>query len=228
MIFNRLKFILIVALLASNLLVGVFSLYFLNSINERYATLLDSSVPVINSLRTLTRELGAVQRLARRVVDPTNETSWKDLVQQLDDGSNSAKAHAREISAMEFFRDTRFGDNIARSSTDYDEKADAFLSLVRAQKFAEANVFNAETLRPSYDRYMLALDGAAAHVQREGAHLSASYAADSKLFSGFLLAFAGWPLLAAGIIVLVMAVLLVVLMAAVLVPGMSWRRPAES
>lgn len=228
MIFNRLKFILIVGLLASNLLVGVFSLYFLNSINVRYATLLDSSVPLINSLRTLTRELGAVQRLARRVVDPSTEVAWKELVQQLDDGSNNARAHARVVSSMDFFKDTRIGASILRCSEDYDDKADVFLALIRSQKLAEANQYNTDILRPSYDRYMLALDGAAAHVAREGANLSASYAAESKLFGSFLLAFAGWPLLAAGGIVLVMAVLLVVFLAAVFVPGMSWRRPAAS
>ena len=73
----------------------------------------------------------------------------------------------------------------------------------------------------------MALDTAAAHVARQGADLSASYAADSKLFSGFLLAFAGWPLLAAGIVILVVAFLLVVFVASVLLPGLSWRKPEQ-
>ena len=227
MFFSRFKFILIVALLASNLAVGVLSIYFLNSINERYATLLDSSVPLINNLRTLTRELSAVQRLARRVVDPANETTWKDLVQQLDDGSNNAKAHAREISRMQFFKDSNIGENIRKCSEEYDAKADTFLVLIRSQQMGEANRFITEILRPTYDRYMVALDKAAAHVARQGADLSASYAADSKLFSGFLLAFAGWPLLAAGIVLLMMAFLLVLLVASVLLPGISWSKPVK-
>ena len=73
--FGRLRFVLILALLASNLLVGVLSLYFLRSMDQRYAALLDRSVPPINNLRTLTRELSIVQRLARRSVDPANETA---------------------------------------------------------------------------------------------------------------------------------------------------------
>ncbi len=228
MIFNRLKFILIVGLLASNLFVGVFSLYFLNSVNVRYATLLDSSVPLINSLRTLTRELGAVQRLARRVVDPSNEVTWTELVQQLDDGSNNARAHARVVSNMDFFKGTRIGASILRCNLDYGGKADVFLALIRSGKLVEANQYNTDTLRPSYDRYMIALDGAAAHVAREGADLSASYAAESKLVGNFLLAFAGWPLLAAAGIVLVLSVIFVVFLAAVLVPGMSRRRRTAS
>ena len=91
----------------------------------------------------------------------------------------------------------------------------------------EANRFITEILRPTYDRYMVALDKAAAHVARQGADLSASYAADSKLFSGFLLAFAGWPLLAAGIVLLMMAFLLVLLVASVLLPGISWSKPVK-
>jgi hypothetical protein len=55
--FGRLRFVLILALLASNLLVGVRSLFFLRSMNQRYTTLLERSVSPINGLRTLTREL---------------------------------------------------------------------------------------------------------------------------------------------------------------------------
>lgn len=228
MIFNRLKFILIVALLASNLLVGALSLYYLDSLNERYAALFDRSVPLINSLRTLTRELGAVQRMARRVIDPSNEVAWKDLVQQLDDGSSSAGAHARVLTAMDLFKGTRINASILRSSTEYDERVDAFLVLVRGQKLVESNQYLADALRPAYDRYMLVLDAAAAHVAREGVQQSASYAAESRLFGNFLLAFAGWPLLVGGAIILLAVVVLLFFFASVLLPGYSWRKPAAN
>lgn len=224
MIFNRLKFILIVALLASNLLVGVLSLYYLNSLNERYAALFDRSVPMINSLRTLTRELGAVQRMARRVIDPSNEVAWKDLVQQLDSGSSSARAHARMLSAMDLFKGTSLNASILQSSTEYNEKVDVFLVLIRAQKLAESNQYLAEALRPAYDRYMAVLDAAAAHVARESTQQSASYAAESRLVGNFLLAFAGWPLLVAGAIILLVVVVLLFFFATVLLPGYTWRK----
>ena len=220
---GRIRFWLILALLASNLLVGVLSLVFLRSMDQRYGALLDRSIPPINSLRTLTRELGGVQRLARRIVDPAKETDWAALVKQMDDLSNAAKAHAREVSAMELFKETPHVAVIRRISTEYDDDADHFLALVRGGKLAEANNYNTDTLRPCYDVYQVALDAAAEYVQRQGETLRVRYTEDSRKFGGFLMAFAGWPVLAAGLLVLVMGLLAAGLLLAVFFPRLFVR-----
>lgn len=225
--FGRLRFVLILALLASNLLVGVLSLLFLRSMEQRYATLFDRSVPLINNLRTLTRELGAVQRLARRVSDPKNETAWAALLPQMAEGSKLARTHALEISGMDSLKDSRHVAALAGYGRTYDEKVNEFLALARAERIAEANRFNVEVLRPAYDQYMDALDEVASFVEREGNDLRDRYAADSRLFGGFLLAFAGWPLLAAGVIIVVMALLVIGLFVAVFFPKLfATRQPA--
>src|SRR5258708_39557279 len=90
--FGRLRFVLILALLASNLLVGVLSLLFLRSMEQRYAALFDRSLPLINNLRTLTRELSVVQRLARRISDPKYESAWASLLTLMHHASDNAKA----------------------------------------------------------------------------------------------------------------------------------------
>src|SRR6478735_12798205 len=95
---RRIRFWLVVGLLIANLAVGILSLFFLRSVNQRYALLFERSIPVVNNLRTLTRELGLVQRLARRVADPSHEPAWKELPGQLDDNSTRARAHAFDIS----------------------------------------------------------------------------------------------------------------------------------
>jgi hypothetical protein len=216
--FGRLRFVLILALLASNLLVGVLSLFFLRSMDQRYAALLDRSVPAINSLRTLTRELSAVQRFARRAVDPDNEAAWKDLLPQMDDTSNTALVHALEISRLDSVKDTRHAAIVVKFSKEYDQDVDSFLVLARARQFNEANKYNSDVLRPLYDNYQLALDAAADSVTRQGNDLRERYASDSRLFGGFLLAFAGWPLLAGGVLIVVMGLLVVGLFAAVFFP----------
>ena len=216
--FGRLRFVLIFALLASNLLVGVLSLFFLRSMDQRYGALFDRSVAPINNLRTLTRELSGVQRIARRAVDPDNETAWAELLPQMDEASNAALAHALEVTRADLFRDTRHHAIIARIAKDYDQKVDQFLVLARAKKLTEANKFNVEELRPCYDNYQLTLDSAADYVQRQGNDLRDRYAEDSRLFGGFLLAFAGWPLLAAAVLIIVMGLLVVGLFAAVFFP----------
>jgi len=216
--FGRLRFVLILALLASNLLVGVLSLLFLRSMEQRYAALFDRSVPLINNLRTLTRELGAVQRLARRVSDPKNEAAWAALLPQMAEGSKMARVHALEISGMDSLKDSRHVAALAGYGRTYDEKVKEFLALAGAEKIAEAGRFNIEVLRPAYDEYMDALDDVANFVEREGNDLRDRYAQDSRLFGGFLLAFAGWPLLAAGVIIVVMALLVIGLFVAVFFP----------
>ncbi len=225
--FGRLRFVLILALLASNLLVGVLSLLFLRSMEQRYAALFDRSVPLINNLRTLTRELGAVQRLARRVSDPKNEAAWAALLPSMAEGSKNARTHALEISGMATLKDSRHVAALSGYGRTYDEKVNEFLALARADKIAEANRFNSEVLRPAYDDYMDALDDVANFVEREGSDLRDQYAQDSRLFGGFLLAFAGWPLLAAGVIIVVMALLVIGLFVAVFFPKLfATKQPA--
>lgn len=225
--FGRLRFVLILALLASNLLVGVLSLLFLRSMEERYAALFDRSVPLINNLRTLTRELGAVQRLARRISDPKNEQAWATLLPQMANSSASAKTHALEISVMDSLKDSRHVLALDKYGREYDEKVNQFLALARSERIAEANQYNIDVLRPVYDRYMDALDDAANFVEREGNDLRARYAEDSRLFGGFLLAAAGWPLLAAAVLIVVMALLVIGLFAAVFFPRLfSAKQPA--
>ena len=129
---------------------------------------------------------------------------------------------------MNFFNDTRITANILSCSADYETKVDIFLDLVRSQKFTEANQYNTDAIRPAYERYMLSLDAAAAHVARQGSLQSANYAEESKLVGNFLLAFAGWPLLAVGALILVMSFLLVLFFAAVFLPGITGRRPIPS
>lgn len=216
--FGRLRFVVFLALLASNLLIGVISLLYLRSMEQRYANLFDRSMPLVNNLRTLTRELGTVQRLARRISDPVNEAKWAQLLPQMDDASNSAKAHAMDISGMDSLKGSPHMAALAKYSRDYDDKVDHFLALAKAGKIPEASRFNIEVLRPAYDQYMDALDAAANFVERQGTDLRARYAEDSRLVGGFLLAFAGWPLLAAGVVILVMSLLVIGLFVAVFFP----------
>src|SRR6187402_847660 len=145
---RRVRFWLVFGLLVSNLAVGVLSLFFLRSVNQRYALLFERSIPVVNDLRTLTRELGMVQRLARRVVDPEREPLWKELPQQMDDGSTRARVHAQDISNAELFKGTPHVDAIAAMCRDYDGKVDHLLGLIHAGKLAEANLYNIGTLLP--------------------------------------------------------------------------------
>lgn len=221
---GRLKFWLTIGLLVSNLAVGVLSLYVLRSVNRRYSQLIERSVPALNNLRTLSRELSTVQRLARRIVDPDNERSWADLLPQMDDTSNLALNHGRDLARAEAFSETNLPANLVRLAREYDAGVDQFLAHARNRQFSDANRFNTETLRPLYERYQDALDEAAQHVQSSGRDLRDRTDEDARFFGSLLLAFAGWPLFAAVAAVLVMGVMIAGLVLSVFAPGLMDRK----
>ena len=221
---HRVRFWLVVGLLVSNLAVGILSLFFLRSVNQRYAILFERSIPVVNSLRTLTRELGAVQRQARLIADPANESGRKELSPLMDELSTKTKLHALDLSSAELFKATPHAGAIADMSREYNAKVDAFLQLVRAGKLSEASHYNTDTLRPFYDNYLIKLDAAADYVETQGNNLRDRYTQESRFFGGLLLAFAGWPVIAAGIAVFVLALLIITLLVTIFTPELGWNK----
>ncbi len=224
--FDRIKFWLLIGLLASNLAVGLLSLRFLNTISDRYVGTYDRSVPFLNHLRLLTRELSQVQRLARRVVEPSSEPTWAQLVKQLDDTSNRARLHAGEIGGMELIRSTRFAPLLTQEGRVYDQKVDEFLAAIHERRFDEATRYNNDSLRPEYEEYMRLLDDVGDHVQQQGADIRTRYEQESRLFSGIMLAFAGWPIVVLALTLAFVFLLVLALLIAVFAPGMLWRKPA--
>jgi len=224
MLQSRSRFWLLVVLLAANLVVGVLSLYFLRSVNERYAVQFENSVPVINTLRTLSRDLAAVQRLARQIGDSENVPVAGDLSALLDELGAKVRVHVLEISRRDLLKGTAPAAAIVAVSREYDEKVDQLRALTVGQKFAESRRFNLETLRPCADRFQVALDAAAMQVEQQDNGLRDRYAKDSRFFGGLALAFAGWPVLLALLAVLTLGLLVLALLITVFTPGLDRRR----
>lgn len=221
---SRVKSWLVIGLLVSNLTVGLLSLFYLNSINDRYSSLLDTHVPLINRLRTLTRELGLVQRYARRITDESDPARRSALADEMDAASNNARAHAEQLARQEIFRDGARAGRFGTFSQDYDDKANHYLALVRDGKLAEAARFNSEVMRATYDDYQAALDVAANRVLQQGLDEKARYEQESRWFSRLLLAFAGWPVLAALLLIVPLVIVFVVLAVAIAAPAFGVRR----
>lgn len=224
MLHSRFKFWLVVGLLTANLAVGVVSLYFLRAVNERYAVQFERSLPVINSLRTLSREVASVQRMARKIVDAESKTDGGDLFAQMDDLSDSVKAHALEISHRDLLKDTPHALALTAIAREYDDNADKLRVLARDRNLAEARRFHLETLRPCSDKYQHILDEAAADVEQRDQGSRNRYMNDSRFFGGLALAFAGWPVLVAAVAMVALSILVLVLLITVFTPGQSWRK----
>lgn len=212
------RFWILAGLLTANLVVGVLSLYFLRSVNDRYAALFEEGAPVIYNLRTLTREVTAVQRLARRIISPEHEQAWAGLLPQMVTARDQLGTRVRDIGGIPIFVGTPHPTAIETVNREYAALVDEFLQLARDGKLAEATAFNLSTLRPCHDRFQQVLDASADHIETQGRNLRDRYARESRFFGGVSLAFASVPLVAIVAGMLVVTVLIGILLLAVINP----------
>jgi hypothetical protein len=215
---SPLRFWILATLLAANLVVGVLSLYFIRSVNERYATLFEDGAPAIYNLRTLTREVTGVQRLARRITSPEYEPGWAELVPQMAEASERLDTRVHNVGVMHIFKDTAHPAAIRTIRGEYAGHVQRFIQLVREGRLVEAMEFNLSVLRPCHDRFQQTLDAAADHIEQQGRNLRDRYAKDSRFFGGVSLAFASVPIVAVSIGALVVTALLGLLLLVVLNP----------
>ena len=194
------------------------SLYFIRSVNERYAALFEDGAPAIYNLRTLTREVTGVQRLARRVTSPEHEPGWAELVPAMNEARERLDTRVHDVGTMLIFKDTPHPAAIRGISEEYATHVQRFIQLAREGKLAEAMEFNLATLRPCHDRFQHTLDAAADHIEEQGRNLRDRYAKDSRFFGGLSLAFASVPIVAVSVGALVMTTLLGLLLLVVLNP----------
>jgi hypothetical protein len=106
----------------------------------------------------------------------------------------------------------------------YSDLVHQFLNLITTGNLAGADSFNRTQLRPAFESYMSAVEGAANQVERLGADLTQRYSAEAKSYRSYLLAFAGWPLVVAISAVTITVLLLGVLLFAIFTPSLPWRR----
>jgi hypothetical protein len=215
---SPLRFWILAILLAANLVVGVLSLYFIRSVNERYAALFEDGAPAIYNLRTLTREVTGVQRLARRVTSPEHEPGWAELVPLMAEASERLDTRVQNVGAMRVLQDTPHPAAIRAISAEYAAHGQRFIELARGGRLAEAMEYNLAVLRPCHDRFQQTLDDAADRIEERGRNLRHRYARDSRFFGGVSLAFASVPIMAVSVGALVVTALLGLLLLVVLNP----------
>ncbi len=205
---SSVRFWILAGLLAANLVAGVLSLYFIRSVNQRYADLFEHGAPVIYDLRMLTRELTGVQRLARRLTSPEDERDWPALASEMEVAHDRLLARAGEVGAKTIFENTGYPSAMQAISAEYAEKSRQFLRLTRDNRPAEAMHFNLAELRPCHDRFQETLDGAANHIEAGSRDLRDRYRKDSRFFGGISLASASAPLVALSLGLLVMTAMI--------------------
>ena len=206
---------LVVILIASNIALGVFSVYLLRTVDRRYTELLDRSVPVLNDLQTLTAESVSAMRGTGPALFAATEKNRAALLQ-------SAQAALKED--REFRNRLVRGDWLSskpKGKLNFQQAGEAFtkdslevLRLLEAGNAEEASRLRDNVVRPEFDHYLDAITKVADDLEAESLQTNSDYTARTNSLTTVVLGVAGWPLLVFGVLLVLVAVLVVAMMIA--------------
>jgi hypothetical protein len=186
---------LVLLLILSNVATGLFSVYLMRAVDQRYSTLIDRSVPVLNDLRELMTD--AVQ--AMRTTNPTvvgNGGGGPDMVVAMRTALATAQRFCADMLAKGEFKDEpASGATLGAKSEAFNLASEEVVSQYVAGDPIAANRIREAKLRPAFDQYMAAISGAADAVEARSLAASRDYTNRTKSFSTMVMGMAGWPLL---------------------------------
>jgi len=206
---------LVVALVVSNIALGLFSAYLLRTVDRRYSDLVGRTVPALGNLED---GLANVIRAQRALGSGLSDAPAPKRAAAVD------QARATLAKEQSFFRTLIAEPDLADLPAEraaLQQAADAYrrvaterLELFAAGKIPEADRVRNENLRSAFDRYLAAIDRAADAVGAAVIRTSDDYTVRTDRLSKIVLGLAGWPLLVFGSLLLLVVILVVAMMIA--------------
>lgn len=205
--------LLVVVLILSNVGLGGFSFYLLRKLDREYSVVIGRSVPILNSLQTLT----AKAMEAMRATNPTQFGKQSDrasaFVQQAGqqfaaDREERSKALRSEWAgaAAERTELQVAGDDFTRLGADV-------LAHYGSGRVDEAIRVREGDLRVAFDRYIAAATKAADVLEIESTKLNSDLSERAGNVSSVVLGISTWPLiLLLGILLVTMALIILLMM----------------
>ena len=192
---RRMNF-LVVLLVLSNIATGLFSVYLLRKVDDRYTELIGQSVPALNDLRELMSDTVAAMR----------STNPRNFVGASVKPAESQQAMRQRLAVEEMFRGevlkaSGFGvvpqDRAAIETTgaEFGRVAEELFRLYAAGNAAEATRLRDEKLLPVFDHYVAAIGKAADVIETRSLTASSDYTARTHSLTAVVLGVAGWPLI---------------------------------
>ncbi|MEY2486346.1 MAG: hypothetical protein QOH39_1994 [Verrucomicrobiota bacterium] len=190
--------VLAVALIVSNIALGVFGVYVLRKLDRNYSALITQTVPSLNELQTLT----AVSMEAMRTTNPTLfRASPRDRAEPLTrahlalERDRDLRQHALQREWLVLNVDER--RNFEESGDAFTQKASDVIKLLESGDNAGANRLREESLRPAFNRYVTATTKTADVLEAQSLRTSGQLTAQAGSMSHMLLGLAGWPVIIA-------------------------------
>lgn len=200
-----------ICLIISNILVGTAGFFLLRETNQRYAELLQMSLPALNTVRALSWETSRVQRGINRLADSHGAARDELLRRQLMSKNDANDLLAQVLSSPDSMVPPDIKEQLQIAHASYTSSVLEWRDLIAQGRFADGSARVVDTIRPRYDRYENLLDELANSIHDRGLSDSTQLAGEAnRLGSGLVLA-ASWPLWLGGIALVLVAVSVVAL-----------------
>jgi hypothetical protein len=203
--------VIVWVLVASNVVLGVFSVYSLREADRRYAELIDRSVPVMNDLQTLTARAAqamAGTNLGRLVRDGKSDGIGVAKAVLTDE----AEFRQQVLRAQWVSDDPSQRQPIRITGEAFTAAADAVLALVRGGNLPAAALERETKLLPSFYSYIDAITAVADVLQADSERVTAAVANRTGRMATIVLGMASWPVLIVLGLLLITLLLIGVLM----------------
>jgi len=201
-----------VVLALSNLLLGGVSVYLLRQVDADYSRLIDDSVPLINEIRLMGKDGGNVFRSVIAGLVTSDPRKCAAAVARARTSLELEHAMRQKVQAAKIFSDRPAIAADLRSAGDaFELTVTALLPRVTPENTADAEKESIEKLQWVIDRFATAVQTASEYVEARTKAANDDYTASVRHRTFVVLGLAGWPLLVAGVF-LVLTLVVVVFM----------------
>ena len=206
---------LILVLCASNLVLGGISYHSLHKFSAAFEELYTQSVPAMNSLRLLTRDVAAVHRnmlRSQRVTDAGEHARFLDLMKKALADSERGEAYVLDPDGDgKPWVNMEVCNLVRKQGRAYRQAAAAYLAIADVKPRSELIEFSDQQLRPAYDDYLEAIDEVAASLEKKSNVLGTSNREGVQHFEKIILGVGGWPLAFTAVAVVVLSFVVLIM-----------------
>ena len=210
--------LLVVALLLSNIALGIFGFHSLRATDRKYSRLIDQTVPALTELEKLTASSVEVMR----GTNPVFYEQSHDQTQFLSE-ARANLALNRELSKKlgndSFPVGGGDGQTLRHAAELFEQQAGEAMDLLGSGKIADVTRLRDQSLRPAFEAYLAAAGKSADSLESESLRTSDTLSAQTGSVSDIILGVAGWPVLALG--ALLVAVVVIILLIRIFLFGPS-------
>ena len=206
---HRLK-MLVVALIISNIVLGVCGVYFLRTVDRKYSILIDQAVPTLNDMQTLTMFVGDAMHSTNLTLFNDSTPNRMEMVQRARTAIERDRQLRNSILKREWLsRNAEERLHFQNAGEAFSQEAEHIASLLESGDTAEAIRRREQSLRPAFNRYVVATTKAADILEAESIRTSDKLTVRTGSMSNMLLGLASWPVILFCILTLVTAVFVI-------------------